>query len=131
MSVSVTEQFRPPVVENSVVHLPEWLLLSGVSAQALKLYAFLAGVPGSTDPPGVTVAQAILAQALGLANQSQVKQYVDQLREVGALVTEIMRYAGNMRRCTVYRLIPHRPESYNGPMTVARFLANIPEARRP
>lgn len=95
------------------VCLPLWVLDSGVSAQALKLYATLVTLAGS-EPGGRHVPREVLAARLGLAHVGRVKRYTDELVAVGALEVSRRSYEGGMRHHNVYRVLETPPAAVSG-----------------
>lgn len=92
------------------VAIPLWVLRSGISGQALKLYAHLAAMTPPRPPiPGVMVLQPELAAFLGLANGAAARRYVDELVDAGALVVEEVRTHDGMRRRNRYSVVRDKP----------------------
>lgn len=97
---------------SAFVCIPVWLLTSGISPKALKLYADFASVlKGQTGH----VPQAVMAGWLGLTRVGTVKRYADELVDVGALEVTKVSSEDGMRHRNTYRLIgPPAPEGAGG-----------------
>lgn len=92
------------------VAVPLWVLRSGISSHAFKLYAHLAAMtPPVPDIPGVMVLQSELAAFLGLSNGVAARRYVDELVAAGMLTVDEVRTHDGMRRRNRYRVVRDKP----------------------
>jgi len=92
------------------VAVPLWVLRSGISSHAFKLYAHIAAMTPPVPPiPGVMVLQSDLATFLGLANGVAARRYVDELVAAGMLVVEEVRTHDGMRRRNRYSVVRDKP----------------------
>lgn len=100
---------------------PDWVHLSDASIGAretytlLKIFAEEFASLGRDEPVS---AQSMLAEALG-KSQSTVSGYVQELRVLGAIETQVHRGAGGG---LIYRIRASAPEGYTGPTTLVEFL---------
>lgn len=105
--------------------VPVWLLLAGCTAQAYRMYAFLAAHLQSTQKkPGERIVcpkQTAIAHVMGLKNPRQVGAYGRELQRLGALQIQEYRYAGEMRRGYRYNLFFNPPAGFAGPMSLGDF----------
>lgn len=96
----------------STVQIPTWVLYSGCSAGAFRLYALLvhalAGRPAETCP--VEVPQKDLIRAL-LSNRRQMVKYRAELVALEAVRWEEYRHSGGMRRQYRYWVMLQPPAS--------------------
>jgi hypothetical protein len=113
--------------------IPVWILLADLSAQAYKMYGFLAEhINASIRDPRQRIAcpkQKAIALALGLSSDRKVARYRRELEEIGAIRVEEFRYAGGMRRGYRYFVRYNPPTGYAGLMRLKEFYAAHPEIR--
>ena len=106
--------------------VPVWILLAGCSAQAYKMYAFLAEHINNRKP-GRRIAcpkQAAIARLLGLSNDRQVAPYRRELEELGAIAVEKYRYDGGMRQGYRYVVRFNPPAGFGGLRSLQEFYAD-------
>jgi hypothetical protein len=111
--------------------VPDWLLLSGCSAQAFRMYVFLAAHIDPRDPVSAVPCpkQVAIARAIGLSNEKQVGPYGRELERLGALRREKYRYASGMRNGYRYFLRFNPPSTYSGPVRMKDFYDANPDVR--
>jgi hypothetical protein len=112
--------------------VPTWLLFAACSAQAYRMYAFLAQHVYSAQQrdPKQRIAcpkQTAIARVLRLKNPSQVGPYGRELERLGALRIEEFRYAGSMRRGYRYHLRFNPPAAHHGPVGLGSFYRAFPD----
>ena len=104
--------------------IPVWLLLCGSTAQAYRMYAFLAEHINSQligkDRIAFPSMKAI-ARALGLKDHRDVKKYREELERLGAVRAELTPYAGGLRRRYKYWVRFNPPPEYVGPTSLSEF----------
>jgi hypothetical protein len=111
--------------------VPVWVLLSGCTAQAYRMYAFLAEHINNRTP-GKRIAfpsQKAIAKALGLKDARDVARYRDELADLGAIRFEEFRYAGGMRRRYRYWVRFNPPEGYTGMLSLGQFYEVHPQVK--
>ncbi|MFC7309326.1 hypothetical protein ACFQVC_34595 [Streptomyces monticola] len=111
--------------------VPVWVLLSGCTAQAYRLYAFLAEHINSRTP-GKRIAWpkgTAIARVLGLKDYRKAARYWAELQELGAIRIEEVRYAGGMRRRNRYHVRFNPPAGYEGLLSLGQFYAAHPDVR--
>ncbi|MGK4578454.1 hypothetical protein [Kitasatospora sp. HPMI-4] len=111
--------------------VPVWLLLCGCSAQAYRMYAFLAEHINQRTP-GQRIAcpkQVAIARVLGLKDDRQVARYRQELAELGALRVEEYRYNGGMRRGYRYVVRFNPPAGFEGLRSLQAFYEANPDVR--
>ncbi|MFE0453138.1 hypothetical protein ACFW2D_17995 [Streptomyces sp. NPDC058914] len=113
--------------------VPVWVLLSGISAQAFKMYAFLAEhINANIRDPRRRIAcpkQKAIAAVLGLKDDRKVARYRKELEALGAIRVDKYRYAGGMRQGYKYFVRYNPPVGYDGDMVLKQFYAAHPEFR--
>ncbi|RPE27321.1 hypothetical protein [Kitasatospora cineracea] len=110
--------------------VPVWLLLAPISAQAYRMYAFLAEHINNRQP-GRRIScpkQTSIAQVLRLKNPRQVARYATELQAVGAIRVEEYRYAGGMRRGYRYHVRFNPPAGHDGPVALSQFYAEAKDS---
>lgn len=111
--------------------IPVWVMLSGVTAKAYLMYAFLAEhINARIRNPNQRIAcpkQKAIAVVLELADDRQVATYRKELEKLGAIRTEKYRYAGGMRQGYKYFVRFNPPPGYQGQMRLADFYNAHPE----
>ncbi|MFJ2202391.1 hypothetical protein [Streptomyces violaceusniger] len=113
--------------------VPVWVLLSGCSAQAYRMYAFLAEHINNRTP-GQRIAfppQKAIAKVLRLKDYRDVAKYRQELANLGAIRFKEFRYAGGMRRRYRYWVRFNPPEGYDGLLSLAQFYEASPEVKGP
>lgn len=113
--------------------VPVWVLLSGCTAQAYRLYAFLAEHINSRTP-GRRIAWPkgdAIARALGLKDYRKAARYWAELQDLGAIRIEEIRYAGGMRRRNRYHVRFNPPANYAGLLSLSDFYTAHPDVRTP
>lgn len=111
--------------------VPVWLLLSGCSAQAYRMYAFLAEHINQRQP-GRRIScpkQTAIAKVLSLKNSRQVGKYATELEAVGAIRIQEYRYANGMRRGYRYHVRFNPPAGYSGSLSLGQFYEANPDVR--
>jgi hypothetical protein len=111
--------------------VPVWVLLSGCTAQAYRMYAFLAEHINNRIP-GQRIAfpsQKAIAKAMVLKDYRDVAKYRDELDALGAIRYEEFRYAGGMRRRYRYWVRFNPPAEYAGLLSLAAFYEAHPEVK--
>jgi hypothetical protein len=111
--------------------VPVWLLLSGCSAQAYRMYAFLAEHIAQRTP-GRRIAcpkQVAIARALGLNDDRGVARYRQELEALGAIRVETYRYDHGMRRGYRYFVRFNPPEAFDGLLSLTAFYEANPDVR--
>ncbi|MFE3502932.1 hypothetical protein [Kitasatospora sp. NPDC059160] len=111
--------------------VPVWLLLCGCSAQAYRMYAFLAEHINQREP-GKRIAcpkQVAVARVLGLKDDRQVARYRQELAGLGALRVEEYRYNGGMRRGYRYVVRFNPPAGFEGLRSLQAFYEANPDVR--
>lgn len=111
--------------------VPVWVLLSGSTAQAYRMYAFL-GEHINNRTPGERIAfpsQKAIARALGLKDYRDVAKYRDELAALGAIRFKEFRYAGGMRRRYRYWVRFNPPEGFAGLVSLAQFYEANPDVK--
>lgn len=111
--------------------VPVWVLLCGCSAQAYRMYAFLAEHINNRTP-GKRIAfppQKAIAKVLGLKDYRDVAKYREELAALGAIRFESFRYAGGMRRRYRYWVRFNPPEDYAGLLSLGQFYEAYPEVK--
>ncbi|WP_431959418.1 hypothetical protein [Actinacidiphila sp. bgisy160] len=107
----------------------DWVLLSGVKPAAHTLYwALSAHVSMTRGDADVWPTQEVLAQICGFSRTQSLTPYLDQLVEIGAIESELIRYAGNSRQRYRYTVHENPPEGYTGPVSFKDFYAARGEA---
>lgn len=104
--------------------IPVWLLLSGSTAQAYRMYAFLAEHINSRLTGKDRIAfpsMKAIARALGLKDHRDVKKYREELERLGAVRAELAPYAGGLRRRYKYWVRFNPPAAYTGPTSLSEF----------
>ncbi|MBD3004760.1 hypothetical protein [Streptomyces sp. 5-10] len=103
---------------------PVWITLARIKPQAKIAWTFLAehanvgrqmGVQNLPCPKMDTIAEAIGT------SRKQLRFYLDDLVDIGALEIEEYRYAGGMRRGYRYKPIFNPPADYDGPTSLKQF----------
>lgn len=101
------------------VRTPEWVVVSGISPQALGLYTVLLGhVNHSRDDTLVWPGMDALADLLRFKQRKSVQRYLRELVELGAIEVERER---SMRRRNVYTVHETPPDGYTGHRTFKNF----------
>ena len=111
--------------------VPVWVLLCGCSAQAYRMYAFLAEHINNRTP-GKRIAfpsQKAVAKAMVLKDYRDVAKYRQELAALGAIRFEEFRYAGGMRRRYRYWVRFNPPEGYAGLLSLADFYEANPDVK--
>lgn len=111
--------------------VPVWVLLCGCSAQAYRMYAFLAEHINNRTP-GKRIAfpsQKAVAKAMVLKDYRDVAKYRKELAALGAIRFEEFRYAGGMRRRYRYWVRFNPPEGYTGLLSLADFYEANPDVK--
>lgn len=111
--------------------VPVWVLLAGCSAQAYRMYAFLAEHINNRNP-GQRIAfpsQKAIAMVMRLKDYRDVAKYREELVALGAIHCEEFRYAGGMRRRYRYWVRFNPPEGYAGLVSLASFYEAHPEVK--
>jgi hypothetical protein len=111
--------------------VPVWLLLCGCSAQAYRMYAFLAEHINQRTP-GQRIAcpkQVAVARVLGLKDDRQVARYREELEALGAISVDSYRYAGGMRRGYRYIVRFNPPAGFEGLRSLQAFYEANPDVR--
>ncbi|MEY9878179.1 hypothetical protein ABH931_007706 [Streptacidiphilus sp. MAP12-33] len=111
--------------------VPVWVLLSGVSAKAYLMYAFLAEHINNRVP-GQRIAcpkQTAIARVLALKDDRKVAGYRRELEDLGAIRVSEYRYRGGMRRGYRYVVRFNPPLGYEGLMTLGQFYDAHPDVR--
>lgn len=113
--------------------VPVWVLLSGCSSHAYKMYAFLAEhINVNLRDPRKRIAcpkQKAIAAILKLKDDRKVARYRKELEALGAIRVEKYRYAGGMRQGYKYFVRYNPPVGYDGDMVLKQFYAGHPEFR--
>jgi hypothetical protein len=100
--------------------VPEWVILAGLSPQALALYvALLAHVNHQRGDGVAWPGMATLAELLGFRTRKSVARYVAELAAVGAV--DVDRQRGSMVRRNVYVVHETAPEGHTGALSLAAF----------
>ena len=89
--------------------IPEWLLDSGISATAIRLFATLAAKYADRDTGESTPSRAALAVAMGVRSVDTIDRASRELIEVGALAVE-QRFIGKEFTSNRYMLFFAAPE---------------------
>ncbi|MFF9787164.1 hypothetical protein [Streptomyces nigrescens] len=113
--------------------VPVWVLLCGCSAQAYRMYAFLAEHINNRTP-GQRIAfppQKAIAKVLGLKDYRDVAKYREELADLGAIRFKEFRYAGGMRRRYRYWVRFNPPEGFSGMLSLAQFYEANPQVKGP
>ncbi|WP_331746827.1 hypothetical protein [Streptomyces sp. NBC_00842] len=111
--------------------VPVWVMLSGCSAQAYRMYGFLAEHINNRTP-GKRIAfpsQKAIAKVMVLKDYRDVAKYRDELAELGAIRFEEFRYAGGMRRRYRYWVRFNPPEGYQGLLSLKAFYQANPDVK--
>lgn len=111
--------------------VPVWILLATITAQAYRMYAFLAEHINNRQP-GKRIScpkQKAIALVLGLKNPKQVGRYGVELQALGAIRIEEYRYAGGMRRGYKYHVRFNPPPNYAGLLALSQFYAANPDVK--
>jgi hypothetical protein len=111
--------------------VPVWVLLSGCSAQAYRMYAFLAEHINNRIP-GQRIAcpkQVAIARAMGLSSDRKAARYRKELEELGAIRVQEYRYGGGMRRGYRYFVRFNPPAGYEGLLSLQAFYAANPDVK--
>ncbi|GGZ82804.1 hypothetical protein [Streptomyces rubiginosohelvolus] len=111
--------------------VPVWVLLCGCSAQAYRMYAFLAEHINNRTP-GKRIAfpsQKAVARAMNLKDYRDVAKYREELAALGAIRFEEFRYAGGMRRRYRYWVRFNPPEGYTGLLSLTDFYEANPDVK--
>jgi hypothetical protein len=111
--------------------VPVWILLAGTTAQAYRMYAFLAEHINNRQP-GRRIAcpsTKAIARALGLKDYRKVKPYRVELEQIGAIRVQEVRYAGGMRRSYRYFVRFNPPAGHQGPVALSQFYELNPDVR--
>ncbi|MFI9331964.1 hypothetical protein ACIGZJ_31035 [Kitasatospora sp. NPDC052868] len=111
--------------------VPVWILLASTTAQAYRMYAFLAEHINNRQP-GKRIScpkQKAIALVLGLSNHRQVGRYGAELEALGALSIEEYRYSGGMRRGYRYHVRFNPPPGYQGLIALSQFYEANPHVR--
>ena len=104
--------------------IPVWLLLCGSTAQAYRMYAFLAEHISSQLTGKDRIAfpsMKAIARALKLSDHRDVKKYREELERLGAIRAELTPYAGGLRRRYKYWVRFNPPPGYQGPTSLSEF----------
>jgi len=112
--------------------VPVWLLLAGCSAQAYRMYAFLAehiSQVRTSNQPIACPKQIAIARVLGLSSDRKVARYREELVALGALRVEKYRYANGMRTGYRYFIRFNAPTAFDGPRSLSEFYNANPDVR--
>jgi hypothetical protein len=112
--------------------VPVWMLLCGCTAQAYRMYAFLAEHINSSRTGKDRIAfpsMKAIARALGLKDHRDVKKYREELERLGAVRAELAPYAGGLRRRYKYWVRFNPPPGYSGPTSLSDFYEMNPDVR--
>jgi hypothetical protein len=111
--------------------VPVWVLLCGCTAQAYRMYAFLAEHINNRTPRQRIAfpSQKAIARAMNLKDYRDVAKYRDELASLGAIRFEPFRYAGGMRRRYRYWVRFNPPEGYAGLLSLADFYEANPDVK--
>lgn len=123
----MAEDSKPPPLPALFVPVPEWIVVAGLSPQALALYTvLLAHVNRQRGDQRAWPSLSTLAELLGYNRPHSVLPYLTELSEIGAVtVTTVTCPTGRRNEYTV-RTGP--PPAYEGPRAIAQYHA---ERRRP
>ncbi|MFG2677018.1 hypothetical protein [Streptomyces sp. NPDC048445] len=111
--------------------VPVWVLLCGCTAQAYRMYAFLAEHINNRTP-GKRIAfpsQKAVAKAMVLKDYRDVAKYREELAALGAIRFQEFRYAGGMRRRYRYWVRFNPPEGYTGLLSLTDFYEANPDVK--
>lgn len=101
--------------------LGDWVMLSGASAQACKLYwIYVAHINRSRGDNRVWPKREDLAELLG-SSVDTVDRYNKELSKLGALDIIARRYSNNLRARNAYRVHETPPAGYAGPLGLSDF----------
>lgn len=112
--------------------VPVWLLLCGCSAQAYRMYAFLAehiSQVRTSKQPIACPKQVAIARVLGLSSDRKVARYREELVALGALRVEKYRYSNGMRTGYRYYIRFSPPPGFEGLMSLTEFYDANPDVR--
>ena len=126
-----TDEIVPVEWPTFFTQVPVWLLLAGCTAQAYRMYAFLAEHINNREP-GARIAcpkQTAIAKVLHLNNPRQVGGYARELAKLGAIRMEEYRYANGMRRGYRYHVRFNPPPGHGGLLSLPQFYEAHPELR--
>ncbi|MEU5660107.1 hypothetical protein ABZ802_31490 [Streptomyces sp. NPDC047737] len=126
-----TDEVVPEEWPTFYTPVPVWVLLCGCSAQAYRMYAFLAEHINNRTP-GKRIAfpsQKAVAKAMVLKDYRDVAKYREELAALGAIRFEEFRYAGGMRRRYRYWVRFNPPEGYTGLLSLADFYEANPDVK--
>lgn len=93
----------------------DWVALSPVSAEAVRLYLLLR----MHVQAGIEADNAILAALMGKARGDSLTQWVRELVAIGAVSV----FRGGMPSRNFYRVVPAPPEGFTGPRTLRARLS--------
>lgn len=114
------DSIRPGRRAHFFTPVPEWVILAGLSPQALALYvALLAHVNHQRGDSVVWPGMATLAELLGFRTRKSVARYVAELAAVGAV--EVERQQASMIRRNVYVVHEAAPEGHTGALSLTAF----------
>jgi hypothetical protein len=100
--------------------VPEWILLSGVSRDAIALYAVLLSHVNHSLENGVAFpGMDTLAEILGFKQRRSVTNYLRELVKIGAV--EVHRKEHSMRRWNEYVVNELPPDCHTGPRDLLEF----------
>ncbi|MFH8492071.1 hypothetical protein [Streptomyces longisporoflavus] len=111
--------------------VPVWVLLSGCTAQAYRLYAFLAEHINSRTPGRRIAWPKGEAIARALKDYRKAARYWAELQDLGAIRIEEVRYAGGMRRRNGYHVRFNPPAGYDGLHSLSDFYTAHADVRAP
>ncbi|MFD8533891.1 hypothetical protein ACFV0L_41430 [Streptosporangium canum] len=104
--------------------VPDWVMLSGISAPAQALYVQAAmHINQKRGDEEVWPTREDLAARLGYKKPATVDPYIKELVELGAFDVYTRRFAGGMRARNRYVVHQDPPPGYTGPRSLADYYA--------
>lgn len=115
------DTIRPGRRAQTFVMTPEWIVLAGLSPQALALYTLLlAHVNRTRDDTLVWPVMETLAELLGFKKRQSVNPYLAELAALGAIDIERVRNFKGHRR-NIYTVHELAPDGYTGELSLKAF----------
>ncbi|MEV4182963.1 hypothetical protein AB0J28_16180 [Streptosporangium canum] len=106
----------------------EWVMLSGISAQALYVQACMHLNQRRGDGE-VWPSRDDLAARLGYSRAATVDPYIKELVALGAFTVSTRRFANGMRARNHYIIHKEPPSHYSGPRSLAEYYARKKSVR--
>lgn len=109
----------------------EWVPIAPVSHLAVRIYTVLrCHVNRERGDDRAFPHQEDLAAMVGVSRRQTIKAAVDELVDLGAVETEMVRYARGLRARVFYTVHEAPPTGYSGPVSLKQWYAEYRPDRK-